>query len=97
MSEMDRRVTNPRFVDAINRVMVELRKRGAIGDYCQRCNANDWNADLIRISASPEEVHSPQVFMPYTGAQSYIPTLTLTCKNCGNTLFHNLHVLKIAI
>jgi hypothetical protein len=49
MSELDQRVTDPRFIDAIDRVMKELQKRRAVNDRCQRCNANNWNADLIRV------------------------------------------------
>ena len=99
MSKLDLRAMNPQFVTAIDRVMKELQKRGAVNDHCQRCNTNDWNADLVRISASPEDsIHGLHPsFSTFTSSQSYIPTLSLTCKNCGNTVFHNLSVLNIQL
>jgi len=64
--------------------MKELRIRGVVNDHCQRCNTNDWNADLIRVIASPEEFgHGyPPPFTAFTSSPAYIPTLALTCKNC---------------
>ncbi len=100
MSELDQRGTDPRFIAAIDRVMKELQRRGAVNDRCQRCNTNNWNADLIRIIASPEALVSgyPAPFVAFpSGSPSYIPTLALSCKNCGNTVLHNLHVLNIQL
>jgi hypothetical protein len=98
MSELDQRVTDPRFIDAIDRVMKELQKRRAVNDRCQRCNANNWNADLIRVIASPEMsgFGYPPPFIA-SSSPSYIPTLALSCKNCGNMVLHNLHVLNIPL
>ena len=83
---------NPVFIAAVNALLRELRKRGAANDYCFRCQTNDWNADVVRVSAVPMPLASSGTLGP-PPTQAYIPTLSLVCKNCGNMILHNLQSL----
>ena len=86
---------NPRFIEAVNRLLNELSSRGAVRDYCTRCETNDWNADVLRVSATPMPLANSGMPAP-PPSQAYIPTLCLVCKNCGNMILHNLQSLTKA-
>lgn len=75
----------------INQVLQALRARGAVVSNCPRCNQNNWRADLLAYFVSPLPVTSMPLPPPH------VPTLTLTCTICGNTLIHNLNALGIAL
>jgi hypothetical protein len=55
--------------------------------------------DLIEISArSALAVASGQLFPRspvYEQAGGFIPLLEIVCKNCGFSMFHDLHVLGV--
>ena len=57
---------------------------------CTSCNHNDWiiSDRFLTISLTDD----PYLF-PIGG--TVIPLITLTCKNCGNTRFHNLITLGV--
>ncbi len=88
----------------IQKALDELKRRGVESDYCPRCNASDWNVDLIEIPASSAMSSfgmsgvGGQVFpasIAYQQTNGVMPLLGIVCKNCGNTIFHNLNVLGI--
>ena len=83
---------NPRFIAAVNTLLSELRKRGAVQDFCLRCETNDWNVDVLRVSATPMPLANAEMQTP-PPSLAYIPTLCIVCKNCGNMIFHNLQSL----
>jgi hypothetical protein len=81
-----------------------LRERGALkDDLCPRCNTDNWEVDFIAIPAVPLPkggFNIPRnVVLPVSigsgSTPSYIPALTLTCSNCGNTIIHNLKALGL--
>jgi hypothetical protein len=90
--------------DRINRALAILRQRGVLDDRCPRCKTSNWNIDLIEVPATSAlsmpssnwvpffEYTNPVVNRQPTGV---LPMLSLVCKNCGNTIFHNLNVLGI--
>ena len=61
----------------------------AIDKKCSSCSKNDWFADLLLLPI--QQMTNKQVKIPFDS----IPTLILTCKNCGNTRFYNLKVLGL--
>src|SRR5713226_7521601 len=86
--------------DRINRALAILRQRGVLDDRCPRCNTSAWNVDLVEISAT-SALTSPTGWIPLTTyvikpqSGGLLNLLTIVCKNCGNTIFHNLNVLGV--
>jgi predicted nucleic-acid-binding Zn-ribbon protein len=83
--------------DRISQAIDELRKRGVKNDYCPRCETNDWNVDLVEIPAN--SALSPMGLPTFRGggATGYFSLLAVVCKNCGNTIFHNMEILGIPL
>ncbi len=91
--------------DRISRALATLRQRGVLDDRCPRCKTSDWNIDLLEIPAtSALSATSPSGWVPLGAYSTYfvkqqsggiLPMLAVVCKNCGNTIFHNLNVLGI--
>ena|SRR5208282_327451 len=90
--------------ERVQRAIDELRRRGANNDYCPRCSTFDWNVDLLEIpatSALSSKISSGAGFggrmypRPYSDASGVLPMLSIVCKNCGYTMFHNLNNLGV--
>ncbi len=76
----------------IDRALNELKLRNA-SDTCPRCGTRKWLAELVALQVS-EIPRSPwRVLAP----GSYVPTLSLTCENCGCLFLHNLINLGIKL
>lgn len=78
------------FQKAVTAILAELKRRNATANGCERCGTDDWGADLVAIPANPLRIG------PLAGVildNSYIPVLSICCKNCGNTHFHSLLIL----
>jgi hypothetical protein len=84
-----------------NQVIAELRRRGALEfASCAQCHRDDWNVDLVRIEVKRfEDTKRPPFSALYgqMGMDTYIPAATITCKNCGYTIIHNLNLLGIKL
>lgn len=81
----------------IDEAMKALEQRGVKHDYCARCETNNWNIDLLEVPAS--SALSP-MGLPYVrgaAGTGYLSLLAVVCRNCGNTIFHNLDVLGISL
>lgn len=85
------RDADPSFRNTVQAVIAQLQKKGATHDYCTRCGTDDWHADLVRLSVAPMLFDASRAS---SGPQSYMLALAIVCKNCGNTLFHNLNILE---
>ncbi len=83
----------------IRKAIEELKRRGVKSDTCPRCDASDWNLDLIEVSTkSPLAPASGPIFprtSEYDQASGFIPLLGIVCKKCGFSMFHNLDVLGV--
>jgi len=87
----------------INQAIEELKKRGVTNDHCPRCNTFDWNVDIIDIPANSAMASHFLPPVPRGGGYSYnmqqptglLPMLSIVCKNCGYTMFHNMNILGI--
>jgi len=83
--------------EKLQAALAELRKRGVKNDYCSRCETHDWNVDLLEIpansalSAAGLPAFRGSAFQ--RGPSGYLSLLAAVCKNCGNTIFHNLGIL----
>ena len=74
---------------------LEILKDKVKHDACPRCDVFDWSVDPIAIDVIPIEgvpAHMPPSYFP-----GRILLLQVVCKNCGYTIFHNLHALGLAI
>jgi hypothetical protein len=81
----------------IQAVLDELKKRGVENDYCQRCEKLDWNVDLVEIPANSALSATGLPTLPGAGLSGYLSLLAVVCRNCGNTIFHNLDILGISL
>jgi hypothetical protein len=81
----------------IDEVLTELARRGVKNDFCARCNAHDWNVDLLEIPAKSALSHGWLPTLPGTGVPGHLSLLAVVCRNCGNTIFHNLEILGIPL
>jgi hypothetical protein len=84
----------------IKRALETMKARGVANDHCPRCDAFDWNVDLVDLPANSAMSFTPilntfavrqPVWEQATGALSL---LSIVCKNCGYTMFHTLNVLE---
>lgn len=84
----------------IQKALETMKARGVQNDHCSRCNAFDWNVDVLGVPANsamsqvwdfPGHYVQRPVWQQATGALSM---LSLVCKNCGYTMFHNLQLLE---
>jgi hypothetical protein len=84
--------------ELIAKALQTLKTRGVTSEACPRCHTDDWNVDILDIPA--KSAMSKLLLFATLGAEysqsDFIPVLTLVCKNCGYTMFHNLKVLGIA-
>lgn len=85
----------------INKAIAELKRRGVSNDHCPRCNTFDWTVDINDIPANsamaqpslpPMQLHARYSYNTAYGP--VISMLSIVCKNCGYTLFHNMNVLE---
>jgi predicted nucleic-acid-binding Zn-ribbon protein len=82
----------------IQKALETIKARGVKNDDCPRCTTFDWNVDLLDISAESAMFVVPggTSFSHILGSPpaSYLSVLSITCKNCGYTMFHTLNVLE---
>ena len=76
----------------IDRALNELKFRHAYNS-CPRCGTKKWLAELVAVHVS-EIPKKPWGFLTQG---SYVPTLSLTCENCGCLFLHNLINLGIKL
>jgi hypothetical protein len=81
----------------IAEAMKALEARGVKHDCCSRCEAEDWNVDLLEIPANSALSVTGLPTFPGGGASGSLSLLAVVCRNCGNTIFHNLDVLGIRL
>src|SRR5579859_7524121 len=81
----------------IDEAIKALEKRGVANDYCTRCNAHDWNVDLLEIPANSALSLTGLPTFPGSGVSGYLSLLAIVCRNCGNTLLHNLDILGVKL
>ena len=81
----------------ISEAMKALQERGVKHDYCLRCEQKDWNVDLLEIPANSALSVAGLPTFPGGGASGSLSLLEVVCRNCGNTIFHNLEVLRIRL
>jgi ribosomal protein S27AE len=74
----------------IDRALNELKLRRAY-ESCPRCGTKKWLAELVALHVS-ELPKNPPGFLTQG---SYVPSLSLTCANCGCVFLHNLINLGI--
>ena len=85
------------------KIVDELKKRGVTNDNCPRCGVFDWSVDFLDIPVRPavNAPSAPPMYGLHDQFAQPIPTgfirvVSLICKNCGYTIFHNLNVLETA-
>jgi hypothetical protein len=85
----------------INRALALLKERGVLKDSCPRCNVFDWNVDINDIPANSAMAHWSPTAYPTQSRYSfnqefgpYMSLLSIVCKNCGYTMFHNMNILE---
>jgi hypothetical protein len=92
------RLRNPAEANSkIQQALSELAKRGVKSDYCPRCGHLDWNVDIVEIPARSALLYAAFPVLASQTEEGFISLLTAVCRNCGNTLFHNLHILGINV
>jgi predicted nucleic-acid-binding Zn-ribbon protein len=101
MSEFSEVWKHPSPGSAVTKIHValnKLRERRVTNDYCPRCGTRDWSVDLLDIPASSALDQSkprPLPFLPTSPVESNLSLLTIVCKNCGYSIFHNLRQLGL--
>jgi ribosomal protein S27AE len=85
----------------INLALEELKKRGVANDYCPRCNTFDWSVDINDVPATSAMAQPSLPPIQFQTRYSYnrqsgpvISMLSIVCKNCGYTMFHNMGILE---
>jgi predicted nucleic-acid-binding Zn-ribbon protein len=84
----------------IQKALDTIKARGVENDFCPRCGIFDWNVDLLDIAANSEMASrfGMPLFMlavsPPKQTLGSLSVLSITCKNCGYTMFHTLNVLE---
>jgi hypothetical protein len=92
------RLRNPAEANSkIQEALSELTRRGVKSDYCPRCGHLDWTVDLVEIPAKSALLYAAFPVLAPENEEGFIPLLTAVCRNCGNTLFHNLGILGIKV
>jgi hypothetical protein len=81
----------------IDQAMNALKQRGVKNDYCSRCDKYDWNVDLIEVPANSALAATGLPTFPGGRTSGYLSLLAVVCRNCGNTIFHNLEVLGVQL
>ena len=81
----------------ISEAMEALKQRGVKHDYCARCEQKDWNVDLLEIPANSALSVTGLPTFPGGATSGYISLLAVVCRNCGNSIFHNLDVLGLRL
>lgn len=69
----------------IQRALDVLKKRG-VSNACPRCLAKRWLTEIVALHVS----ELPEGDFPFLTTGSYVPSLSLTCENCGCVFMHNL-------
>jgi len=95
-------VDPPDVAQRVNEAIQRLQERGALrDDHCPRCGVFDWEVDFIAIPSVPlpnaglNLQGNVVMHVGISSPSSYIPALTLVCRNCGNTIIHNLKKLGL--
>jgi predicted nucleic-acid-binding Zn-ribbon protein len=92
------RLKNPAEADTkIQQALSVLAQRGVKNDSCPRCGNLDWNVDLVEIPARSALLYVAFPALAPETEDGFISLLTVVCRNCGNTLFHNLEILGINV
>lgn len=81
----------------IDEALKALASRGVKNDFCSRCNAHDWNVDLLEIPAKSALSPGWPPPSPSGSFSGHLSLLAVVCRNCGNTIFHNLEILDISL
>jgi hypothetical protein len=95
----------------IKEAMDVLKQRGVKHDNCPRCEALDWNVDLIDIPAEsstyasflnalappPSAKNTWGSFSALKSQTGVMSLMAVVCRNCGYTMFHNLEILGISV
>ena len=89
------RPLSPQVEAVVNRALEVLQERNVKNDYCPRCNTSDWYVEINAIPAMALSASGTGGWIASGPSSGYIPVLTVVCKNCGYTMFHNLNVLEI--
>lgn len=88
----------------IEKAVARLKTKGVENDFCPRCGVFDWNVDILEIPANSLLASSPfsgsyslnATFFsqnPSHLATGVLSVLSLVCKNCGYSIFHNMSML----
>ena len=72
-------------------VLQKLNDLGAVKS-CQRCGSNNWQLEQTGFASITVQTSSSNVSL---GGPAW-PLAVVTCKTCGNTVFHNLGILGIS-
>ena len=81
----------------IAKALQEIKARGVKDDYCPRCGTFDWSVDLLDIlvnSALRRTSIGEFAFSETLMTGGALNVLSVTCKNCGYTMFHTLNILE---
>lgn len=88
----------------IEKAVAKLKTKGVKSDNCPRCTVFDWNVDILEIPANSLLASSPLFGLISPGPTYFAPSpshpaagvlsvLSLVCKNCGYSIFHNMSML----
>jgi hypothetical protein len=88
----------------IEKAVAKLKTKGVENDNCPRCTVFDWNVDILEIPANSLLASSPILGLispkgayfsqsPSHLATGVLSVLSLVCKNCGYSIFHNMSML----
>jgi predicted nucleic-acid-binding Zn-ribbon protein len=95
-------VDPPEVAQRAREAIQRLKERGALrDDLCPQCRVFDWEVDFIAIPSVPLPKPIPRhpsnvtSYVAVGPLSSYIPALTLVCKNCGYTMIYNLKALGL--
>jgi predicted nucleic-acid-binding Zn-ribbon protein len=87
----------------VNEAIGRLKERGALKqDTCPQCATFNWEVNFFAIPAAPIikfDTNAAKTFLrewaTTSSSWTYIPVISLACKNCGYTMLHNLRMLGL--
>jgi hypothetical protein len=86
----------------IKQALELLKQRGVTNDYCPRCNTFDWIVDINDIPVNSAMAQPALPPLPLGGQYFYnsqpaalLSVLSIVCKNCGYSIFHNMGILGV--
>lgn len=83
----------PETLKLINEALQRLKEK-VKHNACPRCDVFDWGVDPVAINMIPLAGVPAGIPNAYFPSRSLV--LQIVCKNCGNTIFHNLRILGLA-